>query len=200
MIRTLLALDGALVRGALAYVLTVQGDIDVVAELDRFDELGPAVRETRPDVAVVDLGLFGADGPLEYAGRHELRCPLLVLADPRRCRTLGEALRTRIGTVGFLGHDVDPQRVVEGVRQLARGEPVIDAGLVVAALTAESPLTNRETEILEIAAEGWPIGEIAAKLALSPGTVRNHLSRIAGKVGARTRIEAVRIARESGWI
>lgn len=200
MIRTLLALDGALVRGALAFVLTTQDDIDVVAELDRFEQIGPAIRAQRPDVAVVDLDLFGADRRSGIPAPREHRCPMLVLVDPRRSRALSDALRAQTRTIGFLGHHVAPQRVVEGVRRLFRGEPVVDAELVVAALNRKCPLTLREAEVLEIASEGWPVVEIAAKLALSPGTVRNHLARIAGKAGARTRIETVRIARESGWI
>jgi two-component system response regulator DesR len=200
LIRTLLALDGALVRGALAFVLTTQDDIDVVIELDRSEEIGPAMLSVRPDVAVVDLGLFGAETSTGCGATGEHRCPVLVLADPRRSRALTDALRGQTRTIGFLGHDVDPQRVVDGVRLLFRGEPVVDADLVVAALSTENPLTVREAEILEVAAEGCPVTEIAAKLGLAAGTVRNHLSRIAGKAGARTRIEAVRIARESGWI
>lgn len=199
MIRTLLALDGALVRGALAFVLTTQDDIDVVAELDRTEQIPPAIRSTRPDVAVVDFNLFGSGGPPDCPTEHEPPCPVLVLVDPRRSGVLG-ALCAQSRTIGFLGNGVAPQRVVEGVRRLSRGEPVVDADLVVAALEQESPLTARETEVLEIAAEGWPVREIAVKLALSPGTVRNHLSRIAAKAGGRTRIEAVRIAREAGWI
>jgi two-component system, NarL family, response regulator DesR len=199
-IRTLLALDGALVRGALAFVLGTQDDIDVIAEVDRFEQIGPAMRAYQPDVAVVDLDLFGADRRSAFSAAREHRCPVLVLADPRRSRALGDALRTPNRTVGFLGHHVAPQRVIDGVRRLFRGEPVVDADLVVAVLDRKSPLTTREMEVLEVASEGWPVVEIAAKLALSPGTVRNHLSRIATKAGARTRIEAVRIARESGWI
>jgi two-component system response regulator DesR len=199
-IRTLLALDGALVRGALAFVLTTHDDIDVVAELDRSEQIYPAMRSKRPDVAVIDLDLFGAERRTDGVGPYEYGCPVLVLADPRRSRALKHALHAQTRTIGFLGHHVHPQRVVEGVRRLFRGEPVVDADLVVAALNKESPLTLREAEVLEIAAEGWPVVEVAAKLSLSPGTVRNHLSRIATKAGARTRIEAVRIARESGWI
>ncbi|WP_329110769.1 response regulator transcription factor [Micromonospora sp. NBC_01699] len=199
MIRTLLALDGALIRGALAFVLATEDDIDVVAELDRIEQVGPAIRSRRPDVAVVDSELLGTGGPAGSL-RYEHSCPLLVLVDARRPRTLGGALHARSRTVGFLGNDVTPQRVVDGVRRLARGEPVVDADLVVAALNTESPLTLRETEVLEIAADGAPVVEIAARVGLSPGTVRNHLSRIAAKAGARTRIEAVRIAREGGWI
>jgi two-component system response regulator DesR len=200
LIRTLLALDGALIRGALAFVLTIEDDIDVVAELDRIEQVEPAIRSSRPDVAVVDSGLLGTGGPAGSTPRYEHSCPVLVLVDPRRPQTLCGALHARSRTVGFLGNDVTPQRVVDGVRRLARGEPVVDADLVVAALNSESPLTVRETEVLQIAADGAPVVEIAARVGLSPGTVRNHLSRIASKAGARTRIEAVRIARDGGWI
>lgn len=207
MIRTLLALDGALVRGALAFVLSSQGDIDVIAQLDRDERLAPAIRSARPDVAIVDLAVFGTDGAtLSAVGPPELLpvadppCPMLVLTDHRRVRDLGDALRGRSRRLGFLGNDVSPERVVDGVRRLSRGEPVVDADLVAAALTRESPLTARESEILEIAAQGSPIAEIADRLALSPGTIRNHLGRINGKAGARTRIEAIRIARDAGWI
>jgi two-component system response regulator DesR len=200
LIRTLLALDGALIRGALAFVLTTEDDIDVVAELDRIEQVGPAIRSSRPDVAVVDFGLFDTGRAAGSATRYDHPCPVLVLLDARRPRALDGALLTRSRTIGVLGNDVPPHRVVDGVRRLARGEPVVDANLVVAALSMESPLTARETEVLEIAAEGWPVVEVAAKVGLSPGTVRNHLSRIGTKAGARTRIEAVRIARDAGWI
>jgi two-component system response regulator DesR len=200
LIRTLLALDGALIRGAMAFVLSTQEDIDVIAQLDRDDRIAPAIRSTRPDVAVIDLARYDVDEPPDQVGCAEPPCPVLVLAAPRQSRALGHALRAQWRTVGFLGNDVAPERVVEGVRRLSRGEPVVDADLVVAALDTRSPLTNRESEVLEIAAEGLPVAEIADRLALSPGTVRNHLARIAGKAGARTRIDTVRIARDKGWI
>ncbi|WP_428965626.1 response regulator transcription factor [Micromonospora fluostatini] len=194
MIRTLLALDGALVRGALALVLDAQHDIRVVAELDRGDRVRPVVREHRPDVAVVDLALLDGDVHAAVAA-----CPVLVLADRRRARDLCDMLAEG-RAVGILGTDVAPQAVVDGVRRLARGEPVVDADLVVAALAEASPLTGREAEILTLTAAGSPVGEIAAALGLSAGTVRNNLTRITRKCGARTRVEAVRIAREAGWI
>ncbi|MFG3706393.1 response regulator transcription factor [Micromonospora sp. NPDC047670] len=192
MIRTLLALDGALVRGALSLVLAAEEDISVVAELDRGDALPQAVRAQRPDVAVVDLDLVGGNG---MAGQ----CPLLVLADRRRARSLHRVLAPG-RTVGVLGSDVSPQRVVDGIRRLARRESVIDADLVMAALTRDSPLTSRETQILDLTAAGAPVVEVARALGLAAGTVRNHLGRIARKAGARTRVEAVRVAREAGWI
>ncbi|SCL26686.1 response regulator transcription factor [Micromonospora inyonensis] len=193
MIRTLLALDGTLIRGALALVLAAEQDISVVAEVDRGDEVQPMLWTKLPDMAVVDLDLIddgaGPVGP----------CPMLVLADRRRVRGLHHVL---VGgrTVGVLANDVSPHRVVDGVRRLARGETVVDAELVLAALTATSPLTGRETEILELTAAGATVAEVAGSLGLSPGTVRNHLGRITRKAGARTRVEAVRLARDAGWI
>ncbi|MEU6077295.1 response regulator transcription factor [Micromonospora sp. NPDC047074] len=192
MIRTLLALDGALVRGALSLVLAAEVDISVVAELDRGDALPGAVRAQRPDVAVVDLALIGEAG---VAGQ----CPLLVLADRRRARSLHRVFVPG-RSVGILGSDVSPHRVLDGIRRLARCESVVDADLVVAALARDSPLTSRETEILDLTAAGAPVAEVARTLGLAPGTVRNHLGRITRKAGARTRVEAVRVAREAGWI
>lgn len=199
MIRTLLALHGALIRGALAFVLTTQEDIEVVAEVDRAEDIGTALRTQRPDVAVADIKLFGA-GALSGPGTPSGPPPVLVLVDPRRPQVLGAALRVRCQRLGFLGSDVAPERVVEAVRRLAHGGSVVDGDLVLAALNRDNPLTEREVEVLEIAAEGWPVLEIASKLSLSAGTVRNHLCRIVGKTGARTRIEAIRLARERGWI
>ncbi|MDG4766098.1 response regulator transcription factor [Solwaraspora sp. WMMD406] len=200
MIRVLLALDGALMRGSLAFVLSAEPDIEVVAEVRTADRIGPAVYAVRPDVAVVDLAVYGADGPPQCAGPCELPAPVLVLAAARRVAQLRRALVQQTSTVGFLSDDVAPERVVDGIRRLARDEPVADADLVVEALTTRIPFTARELQVLEIAAEGHPVVEIAARLALSPGTVRNHLSRVTTKAGARTRIEAVRIARDAGWI
>src|SRR5262249_36271032 len=128
------------------------------------------------------------------------RTRLLLLVAPQQYGILGEDLAGLAPTVGLLAEDVTPDRVVQAVRRLSAGEPVGDAELVVAGLKPNSPLTAREIAVLRLAAEGLSIKEIAMKLSLSPGTVRNHLSRILSKVGARTRIEAIAIAREAGWI
>ncbi|MGN9806497.1 response regulator transcription factor [Micromonospora sp. L32] len=208
MVRTLLALKGALVRGALAQLLDAEDDIDVVGEADTPDELRSALRAERPDVAVVDGDLVTADqlGDLASerpAGRPDGGPPgrLLVLVQQRRAARLGPVLAEHCRRIGFLSHDVAPGRIVEGVRRLADGQIVLDPDLVVAALAvADSPLTPREREVLDVVAEGHPVRDIAERLVLSAGTVRNHLSRIMAKTGARTRLEAVRIARESGWI
>ncbi|MDG4809517.1 response regulator transcription factor [Micromonospora sp. WMMD1120] len=191
MIRTLLALDGALVLGALSFVLAAEDDIHVVAKVDRADEVPAAVRDQRPDVVVADLDLVEGFTPGA--------CPVLVLAHPHRARGL-RRLPCASRMVGMLRSDTAPQRVIDGIRRLARREPVLDAELVVAALRSDGPLTSRETEVLTLTAAGAPVAEVALSLKLSRGTVRNHLARITRKVGARTRVEAVRIAGEAGWI
>ncbi|MFI6327153.1 response regulator transcription factor [Micromonospora chersina] len=202
MVRTLLALKGRLVRGALAHLLDAEGDIDVVGEAATMHALREALRDDRPDVAVVDADLV----PLHQLVRLAAGDPdgggrLLVLVERRRAARVRPVLAEHGRRVGFLSREVPPQRIAEGVRLLARGQVVLDPDLVVAALeVADSPLTPREREVLDVAAEGHPVRDIAEKLAVSAGTVRNHLSRIMAKTGARTRLEAVRIARESGWI
>ncbi|MEU9825319.1 response regulator transcription factor [Micromonospora chersina] len=202
MVRTLLALRGRLVRGALAHLLDAESDIDVVGEAATMHALREALRDDRPDVAVVDAELV----PLHQLARIAAGDPddggrLLVLVDRRRAARVRPVLAEHGRRVGFLSREVPPQRIAEGVRLLARGQVVLDPELVVAALeVADSPLTPREREVLDVAAEGHPVRDIAEKLAVSAGTVRNHLSRIMAKTGARTRLEAVRIARESGWI
>ncbi|MBM0275213.1 response regulator transcription factor [Micromonospora tarensis] len=194
MIRTLLALDGALVLGALSFVLAAEEDIRVVAKVDSGDAVSAAVRAQRPDVVVADLDFVEGFEPGRLGP-----CPVLVLAHPRRARGLrGILCATR--TVGILRSDAAPQRVIDGIRRLARREPVLDAELVVAALRPDGPLTSRETEVLKLTAAGAPVAEVAVSLGLTRGTVRNHLGRIARKVGARTRVEAVRKAGEAGWI
>ncbi|KKK07782.1 response regulator transcription factor [Micromonospora sp. HK10] len=202
MIRTLLALKGRLVREALAQLLAAEGDIDIIGGAATAHALRDALRDDRPDVAVVDADLV----PLHQLARITAARPagggrLLILVEQRRAARVGPVLAEHGRRVGFLSRDVPPQRIAEGVRLLADGQLVLDPELVVAALeVAESPLTHRERDVLDVAAEGHPVREIAEKLAVSPGTVRNHLSRIMAKCGARTRLEAVRIARESGWI
>ncbi|HEY0700637.1 MAG TPA: response regulator transcription factor [Micromonospora sp.] len=202
MVRTLLALEGGLVRGALAYVLGTEDDIDVVGEVDAADDVEAALAERRPDVIVIDLDLVTVDHlpKIRTASERLGGCRLLVLVEPRRAALLGEAMTAHSPHVGFLSKNVSPQRVVESIRKLAAGKLVIDGDLVIAALRPGSPLTRRELEVLDVAAQGCPVKEIASKLALSPGTVRNHLSRILTKTGARTRLEAVRIAQQSGWL
>ncbi|MGC5663764.1 LuxR C-terminal-related transcriptional regulator [Micromonospora sp. WMMD723] len=230
MVRTLLALQGGLLRGALAQLLAAEHDIEIVGEVDSPHHLRAAVRAERPDVAVVEFDMLtvtelvrlatlgvaepvvettpGAGGGSPALALRSSTEPtsapvgsLLVLVEQRRAGRLGPVLAEHGHRIGFLSRDVPPGRIVDGVRQLAEGRVVLDPDLVVAALeVADNPLTNREREVLDVVAEGHPVQEIAQRLVLSAGTVRNHLSRIMAKTGARTRWEAVRIARESGWL
>ncbi|MCI4065989.1 response regulator transcription factor [Micromonospora sp. R77] len=205
MVRTLLALKGRLVRGALAHLLAAQDGIEVIGETGTPHGFRAAVRAERPDVVVVDVDMVDSEQLADLAGTDPTDgsdgARLLVLVEQRRAARLGPVLAEHGRRVGFLSRDVPPDRIADGVRQLADGQVVIDPDLVVAALEADgSPFTRREREVLDAAAEGHPVREIADRLALSVGTVRNHLSRVMAKTGARTRLEAVRIARESGWI
>lgn len=201
MIRTLLAMQGGLVRGALAYVLATHDDIEVVGDVEDVAKLLDIAESTRPDVLVLGTKLLGLD---LAAGLGEVATAIpdtaiLVLVEPRRAAVL-HARAVSDPSIGFLSQAVSPQRIVDGVRRLARREPVLDADLVVAALRQRGPLSVRELQVLEVTAAGLPVKEIAAALGLSPGTVRNHLSRIIAKTGARTRIEAIQLARDAGWI
>jgi two-component system response regulator DesR len=203
-IQVLLGQRGTLFRGALATVLSAEPDLTVVAELDRADDILPIATRERPDVALLDASLPGpvTVGELCPALCQSLpACGVLILLDRPASAALGRALARLAPRVGFIGIETSTGDLVEGVRQVARGEPVLDAQLAVAALTAgESPLTDREREVLRLAVDGTPPSEIAQALFLSTGTVRNYLSRILAKTGARTRIEAIRIAQDAGWI
>jgi two-component system response regulator DesR len=197
-IRTVVAHGVTLIRGALSFVLSTEADIEVVAELERAEDVESTLTGREADVAVVDLDLLGP-GTLRGIPRQR-DCPVLLLAEARRFGALVPvAARTDSG-VGFLAVDAPPDRLVDAVRRAAKGERVIDPGLVLAALRPRCPLTPRELDVLAATSDGASVKEVAALLALSPGTVRNHLSRILAKAGARSRIHAVRIAHESGWI
>ena len=201
MIRILIAEDQGMVRGALAALLALEPDLEVVAQVSSGDEVLSAARETRPHVALLDIEMPGMDGiDAAAALRRELpdTVPLIVttFGRPAYLRRAMEA-----GAAGFLVKDAPSERLANAIRRAATGERVVDPELAVAALAdAESPFTPREREVLEASAAGAPIAEIAEHLYLSEGTVRNYLSAAIGKTGARNRIEAVRIAREKGWV
>lgn len=202
MITTLLAHHGGLACGALAFVLSQDADIRVIAEIKSGDQVERAVREHRPDVTVIDLDLACADGmPVAWGLHHRLpEAGMLILAERRRSGVLSHAMAARPTRVGFLAKDGPPDRLAPAVRSVALGRPVRDRELARAATAAGSPLTPREREVLWVAANGAPIREIAAMLSLSAGTVQNHLSRIIGKTGSRTRVQAINVARDAGWI
>jgi two-component system response regulator DesR len=205
MVRVQLAMPGGLLRGALSFVLSAQPDIDVIAEHDAVGGAIQTLRTHSPDVTVLDLDLLGDGngiGARQAAQEAHAELPdsrVLVLVDPRR-PGFASQIAAVPPTVGFLAQSAPPERVVDAVRRMARDEPVVDGDLLVAALTRPPPLSERELRVLVVAARGHSVKEIAVELAIAPGTVSNHLSRILAKTGARNRIEAITIAREAGWI
>jgi two-component system response regulator DesR len=200
-IRVLIAEDMHLIRGALVALLSLEQDMEVVAELERGDEIIPTAQRTRPDVAVVDIDLPGMDG-LTAAEQLQAvlpECRTLILTGLGQPGNLLRALKAHVR--GFIVKDAPADSLADGIRRVAAGHRVIDPDLVAAALeTGASPLTGRESDVLRAAEDGITTSDIAARLALSPATVRNYLSNAITKTGARNRIDAIRIARDAGWL
>jgi two-component system response regulator DesR len=199
-IRILLVEPMNLLRGALAATLSREEDFTVVADLACLGQALDMARAVPPDVAVVNLGLLAGDGLrlLTRLGADQPRCATLVLAGPDAPGRLQRALDVHVH--GVIGTQAAPSELVHGIRRLARGERVIDAGLAVAMVAApRSPLSARELDVLSVAASGVPSAEVAATLHLTAGTVRNYISVILRKTGARNRLEAVRVAEDAGW-
>jgi two-component system, NarL family, response regulator DesR len=200
-IRVLLAEDQAMVRGALAGLLSLEPDIEVVAQVARGDEVVDAALSERPDVALLDIEMPGIDG-LQAAGllRAELpECKVLILTTFGRPGYLRRAMEQ--GAAGFLLKDAPSEELARAIRRAVRGERVVDPGLAAAALSeAPSPLTPREHDVLAAARQHATVSDIASALHLSAGTVRNYLSAAIGKTGARNRNEAIRAAEEKGWL
>jgi two-component system, NarL family, response regulator DesR len=204
LIRIVLGQHGTIVRTALATLLSQEPDLQVIADLADSDELLAATERLYPQVVVVDHSLPGKLAMTELCAKlcaAPSECAVLVMLDRRASATMIDGLARLAPRVGILPVDATPCQLVEGIRQLASGEPVLDIKLALTVLTAgENPLTDRERQVLRRAAEGPPAKDIAAELFLSAGTVRNYLSSSIAKTGARTRIEAIRIAHDSGWI
>jgi two-component system response regulator DesR len=190
-----------MIRGALVALLSLEDDVEVVAELDRGDLIVQTALQARPDVAVVDIDLPGVDGLTAAAQLYEQlpECRTLVLTGLSQPGNLLRALKVHVR--GFIVKDAPAQTLADGIRRVARGERVIDPELVAAALeTGSTPLTAREADVLREAETGIPTEQIATRLSLSPATVRNYLSTAISKVGGRNRIDAIRIARNAGWL
>jgi two-component system response regulator DesR len=200
-IRVLVAEDMHLIRGALVALLSRELDMEVVAELDRGDQVLEAAIRTRPDVAVLDIDLPGMDGlsAAEAINGQLPSCQILVLTGLSQPGHLLRALKVHVR--GFILKDAPAATLAQGVRRVAAGARVIDPELLAAALeTGETPLTPREADVLRAAEEGISTDEIAHSLSLSSATVRNYLSNAITKVGGRNRIDAIRIARDAGWL
>ena len=200
MIRTLIAEQNCLIRAGLVTFLSCADDIQIVAELQRGDQVVSASRALQPDVAVLAAALPGADGFAAARALHaELpTCHSLIMSEQRDPADVRRAVAAH--ATGFVIRDAAPEFITEAVRRAAEGRKVIDPDLAFATLNAEeSPLTSRELDALRLAAEGATTVEIATKLCLSAGTVRNYLSRAIAKTGARNRVDAIRIVAAAGW-
>jgi two-component system, NarL family, response regulator DesR len=200
-IRVLLAEDMDLLRTALVSLLSVEEDIEVIADLKCNEKAVSVAVRLRPDVAVVSADLPENKGLTTV---HELRkrlpeCQIVALTVKRPVGLLKRLLAADVS--GLIDKNAPAARLLHAIRGVAQGGTVIDANLVIAALSAgRNPFTPRELSVLQLAAEGASGPEIAKQLSLSPGTVRNYLSNAMNKTGARTRIDAIRIATESGWL
>jgi two-component system response regulator DesR len=200
-IRLLLADDQALVRSALAALLDLEDDFEVVAQVGRGDEVVAAARQYDPDVALLDIEMPGLDGLAAAAAltAEVPRCRVLILTTFGRPGYLRRAMEA--GALGFVVKDSPAEQLAEAVRRVARGERVVDPALAAATLAGgASPLTGRERDVLVAARDGATVADIAQKLFLSEGTVRNYLSAAIAKTGVRNRTEAVRTADERGWL
>jgi two-component system, NarL family, response regulator DesR len=200
-IRVLLAEDMHMVRGALVALLNLEPDIEVVAEVASGNEIMPTARRYLPDVAVIDIDLPGKDGLTAAAEIHKdlPDCRTLIVTSLGRPGTLRQALSAKVA--GFLLKDAPADKLANAIRDVAAGRRVIDGELAFTAWeNTDCPLTQREIEILGMAATGADVVDIAARLFLSAGTVRNYLTTIVTKLNARNRVDAIRLAKEAGWL
>jgi len=200
-IRVLLAEDQQMVREALATLLSLEHDIEIVALVGDGREVVPSALERRPDVALLDIEMPGLDGLAAAKALHQAlpSCRSLILTTFGRPGYLRRAMEA--GAYGFLVKDGPAVELAAAVRRAAAGQRTVDPGLAAAALAeGSSPLSDREREVLAAARDAGTAAEIAERLHLSEGTVRNHLSAAIRKIGARTRMEALRVADEKGWL
>jgi two-component system response regulator DesR len=201
LIRVLIAEEITLLRTGLVALLSAAPGIEVVAVVARGDQLAPVASCQRADVAIIDADLPGADGLTAAEQLHDVLpgCRALILADAHSPGLVSGGMAAHV--LGLLRKDVSPALLVRAVRNAAAGKTVIDPGLAGAQGHAGgNPLTGRERDVLRLAAGGAPTAEIASGLGVTQGTVRNYLSRVIGKTGARNRLDAIRIATEAGWL
>ena len=200
MMRVLLAEDQSLVLGALAALLNLESDIEVVGRASDGEMAWRELQRLQPDVLVTDIEMPGLTG-LELAQRvqrHELPVKVVIVTTFARAGFLRRALDA--GVAGYLLKDEPAEKLAEALRSVHRGGRAIDPQLALEAWTEADPLSDRERQVLRLAGEGVAAGDIAQRLGLSHGTVRNYLSEIIGKLGVSNRIEAYRMARQKGWL
>ena len=200
MIRILLAEDQAMVRGALSALLSLESDLDVVGAAADGEVAWREVQRLQPDVLVTDIEMPGLTG-LELAqriARHDLPVKVVIVTTFARAGFLRRALDA--GVRGYLLKDAPAEQLADAIRQIQRGGRAIDPQLALEAWGEADPLSDRERQALRLAGEGLSAAEIAQRLNLSHGTVRNYLSEAIGKLGVGNRIEAYRLARQKGWL
>lgn len=201
MIRILLAEDQAMVRGALAALLRLEAEMEIVAEVARGDEVLPAALKARPEVALLDIEMPGGSGLSAAQALHEHlpACRVVILTTFGRSGYLRQAMAS--GAVGFLLKDAPAAELASAIRRVVAGERVVDPALAVTALSdGDNPLTPRERDVLKASLSGASIAEIADQLVVSEGTVRNHLSTAIQKLDVHNRFEAARVAQQKGWL
>lgn len=200
-IRVLLAEDQAMVRGALAALLRLEEDLEIVAEVAQGDQVLPAALRSHPDIALLDIEMPGGNG---LSAAHELHkslptCRIMILTTFGRSGYLRQAMES--GAVAFLLKDAPADELAVAIRRVMAGERVVDPELALSALSeGDNPLTGRERDVLRASLDGASIADIATQLFLTEGTVRNHLSTAIQKLGAHNRMEAARLAEEKGWL
>jgi two-component system, NarL family, response regulator DesR len=200
-IRILLADDQALVRSALAALLELEDDFEVVVQVGRGDEVVAAARDQHPDVALLDIEMLGLDGLAAAAALSQEvpTCRVIIVTTFGRPGYLRRAMES--GALGFVVKDAPAEQLADAIRRVSRGLRVVDPALAAATLAGGvSPLTGRERDVLVAARDGATVADIAGRLFLSEGTVRNYLSAAIAKTGVRNRVEAVRVADERGWL
>lgn len=200
MIRVLLAEDQAMVRGALSALLNLESDIEVLGSVPDGEAAWREVQRLKPDVLVTDIEMPGITGLelVQRIHRHELPIKSIIVTTFARPGFLRRALDA--GVSGYLLKDAPAENLAEALRIVHRGGRSIDPQLALEAWSEADPLNDRERQVLRLAGEGQSASDIATKLNLSHGTVRNYLSEAIGKLGAANRIEAYRLARQKGWL
>lgn len=200
-LKILLAEDVAMVRGALVALIELEDDLRVVAAVERGDDIVAAAQAHHPNVAIIDIDLPGLDGLTAAERLHEAmpECRTLILTNLSRAGNLRRALAAQVS--GYLRKDSPPEQLAHAIRGVAAGKRVIDAQLAISTWESDhNPLSVREHEVLRMAAEGAEPGEIASAMHLSVGTVRNYLTAVVTKLGARNRVDAIKKAYEAGWL
>jgi two-component system, NarL family, response regulator DesR len=201
LIRVLLAEDQDMVRGALAALLSLEPDIEIVAQVDSGNDVLDQALEHRPDVALMDIEMPGKDGIEAAAELHRdlPECRVLMLTTFGRPGLMRRAMAA--GAAGFMLKDARAEDLAVAIRRTAAGERVVDPHLAAQALSeGESPLSSREAEVLAASSDGSSVTEVATMLHLSEGTIRNYLSAVIQKLSARNRADAARIAKVKGWL